>query len=716
VDVHIRIREFPYVSEFVVTGASPGLEQRIRDALRKEKLDFRPATPYSPAHAGRAAAFVRNLLRAQKFPMADVSVIPEPAGNLVRANMRIRTGRKLEVGHIEFSGNGSIPSGQLLSQMKHTRPGSLFAFWSEAGRYMPEELSADMERVRQFYQSRGFATARIGPPEVIARDASSHIPLKGSKPQIRIRIPVVEGPQFSLSSVTVTGDGKMASEQIGALANGIQTPSRYDLSALESVRSQMAQALGKAGYAMADVRLEQSFDEASRAVNAVYKVSAGDPAVIGRIRFEGNQKIPDKFLRRELRTREGDIYDSTRLDDSLVRLNRSSLVKEVGRADVALEMDEATQELDIVFKIKENDLRGVYGTGGLAGGGYLGLVYSFFNLFGIGERISMELDGGTAQSNLLLNLVGNHFLGTPFSLALSAFHRYTNLNVANIVPDTGDIVGVFRRKSTGLGLGGSYPLTARLQAGLTYQLSRDELMQAGSPTILTSRSEITPSLVFDSTRGFGTDTRGYRLMFGRSWTGPLLMNSIESGQEVFRISTFKGDPLTSGRNSFAFQLQGGFAHAGAGGLAPELRYYPGTEIARGFARGGLSSWGVTDTASSAGDLRVLGADAMLGVSAEYRVPLTGPLSSVAFFDLAWSRLNARNAGAGTGVKFLDATSGVIRGSTGGELRLQLPVIRQPARIIFAWNPLRLDALVRGASPFKVADPKTAIRFALGDIF
>ncbi len=125
---------------------------------------------------------------------------------------------------------------------------------------------------------------------------------------------------------------------------------------------------------------------------------------------------------------------------------------------------------------------------------------------------------------------------------------------------------------------------------------------------------------------------------------------------------------------------------------------------------------MTDGATGPSDLRVLGADALLGFSTEYRLPLSGPLGGAAFFDLAWTRLNTRNGSPIAGVRQLAGTSGVIRASTGGELRLQLPVIRQPARLIFAWNPFRLDALVRGASPFRVADPRGAIRFALGDIF
>jgi len=100
----------------------------------------------------------------------------------------------------------------------------------------------------------------------------------------------------------------------------------------------------------------------------------------------------------------------------------------------------------------------------------------------------------------------------------------------------------------------------------------------------------------------------------------------------------------------------------------------------------------------------------MGFSTEYRVPLSGPWSGVGFFDLGWSRLSAGAEGA-----LVRATSGLLRASAGGELRLQLPVIGAPARLIFAWNPLRLDTVIRsGDRALRLADPRAAVRFALGD--
>ena len=58
----------------------------------------------------------------------------------------------------------------------------------------------------------------------------------------------------------------------------------------------------------------------------------------------------------------------------------------------------------------------------------------------------------------------------------------------------------------------------------------------------------------------------------------------------------------------------------------------------------------------------------------------------------------------------------MRASAGGELRLMLPGLGQPARLIFGWNLLRLDTLLRGAPGRRQADPRGSIRFALGNIF
>jgi outer membrane protein assembly factor BamA len=139
------------------------------------------------------------------------------------------------------------------------------------------------------------------------------------------------------------------------------------------------------------------------------------------------------------------------------------------------------------------------------------------------------------------------------------------------------------------------------------------------------------------------------------------------------------------------------------------------KIVRGFPRGGMSPWAYQSDPQLAP--RPAGADSVLGFSAEYRIPIHGPLSAAAFVDLGWSSLSAKSAALDTSSRLISTTNRLWRASVGGEFRLQLPVIQQPGRLIFSWNPLRLDKLIGGiSSPLRLADPRGSIRFALGDRF
>jgi len=174
------------------------------------------------------------------------------------------------------------------------------------------------------------------------------------------------------------------------------------------------------------------------------------------------------------------------------------------------------------------------------------------------------------------------------------------------------------------------------------------------------------------------------------------------------MSYYAGDPLTAGRNAFAVHFEASsLVPAGARLLPPDERFFPGGEVVRGFTRGALSPW-----AAGASGVRPTGADTLGVVSAEYRIPLYGPVHSVLFGDLGWSRIGVRQAPAR-----IDATNGLFRASLGGEVRLDLPWLHQPARLIFAWNPLRLDTWIDGSgAPVHLADPRRIVRFALGNPF
>jgi outer membrane protein insertion porin family len=716
VDITYHIREHPFISNFLIEGVDEGLADRIHSLLRKERLELYPGTPFNPSAGNKVARRVRDFFRNRKYPNAEVRVSTEKRGDTVRVALYIQPGQHLEVGVVRFIGNDSVPQKELLHQMQYARPAPFWARWGGAARYVPEELQSDLQRISFYYKSHGFAAATVGRPLVRTTSAQE-------KQRLEIEIPIVEGVRYQLTSIGIEGNAKAASTDVQELMSALQTPCEYNYSLLESTRQKIADALGHHGYALACVQLKQSMNEINRAIQAVYKLDPGDPVAVGKIVFHGNDHLQAKFLRRELRIGEGEVFDTAKLDQSVERLNKSNMLNEIHRADVSLEMNSQTGLLDITFNVKEKDHQGIYFTGGSGGmgGGYLGLLYTAFNLLRLGETLSLELDGGAAQSNMLLNIVGTRFLGSPFTLALSVFNRSMGYNVANIVPDADNLVQIFHRRSSGAGLSGAYPLTKSLQAGLSFGVEKDSITGSQSVNSVQGRSlrsELAPFVLYDRTHGSGPATRGYKISYSQALEGSLFLQSLDSMRQSAQVAFYLRDPWTHGRNSFAFRFQGSRVRPhGNNPLFLDRRFYPGDEIVRGFGPGSLSPWAVVPSDS---DFQLLsaGADTVLGFSAEYRVPISGPLSSAGFFDLGWTHLETKSAAQlGAGAILLERANGMLRSSLGGELRLQLPVIHQPARLIFSWNLLRLNTLFgNSSSALRLTEPQRTLRFALGTFY
>ena len=728
VDLVYRVRERPFVSAFSVAGVDDALGDLIRQALRKENLEIRPGSAYRPDRTMMAARAVRRMIGARKHPMADVEVMSEQRGGLVQVALLVNPGPRIEIGTVEFRGNESIPAGDLLRRMGNSRPALLLGLFSGEGRYAPDELETNLESVRRLYRSRGFASVTVGKPEVVTRafPARRH-PLAPwdwrESQKIAVSIPVKEGPVYTARSVRIDGDAGQAESEVTRLMQGLGIPGRYDYGSLESVREKMLAALGHQGYAFARVDLEQRYDAVSPEVDVTYRVRAGTPALVRRIEFTGNPRLPDRILRRELLVKEGDIYDCSRLDKSIQKLNRSGLIQEMRRDDVELRSRPGRDTIDLVFKVRERNRQGVFGTGGTGGsaGGYLGIIYTAFNLLGLGEKLSFELDGGAAQSNTLLDLAMNHFMGGPFSLGLSLAHRVTGLNASSIVPGPGQVAGFLKIRSTGGALRGTYQINSRVGVGLGMEVERESSLAedaAENPGDwkTTPRATIQPSLFIDSTGGAYRPVRGVQLLWSPAWSAPSTFAAADTVQQSARLRVYSPDPFSRGRNQLAFQFVGAATRPlGGSGLPIERRLFPADELLRGFAHGAVSPWTYDPSLDSDRRLQPAGADTVLGASSEYRIPIFGAISGAAFADIGWIGLNRSSVAAPAAI--VAKTNHLLRVSTGGELRVLIPGLRQPARLIFAWNPLRLNALFTGDSGSRViADPARSIRFALGNVF
>jgi beta-lactamase regulating signal transducer with metallopeptidase domain len=94
-------------------------------------------------------------------------------------------------------------------------------------------------------------------------------------------------------------------------------------------------------------------DEQRKVVNLTVDIEEGRPYSVRRISFTGNTRTPDEVIRREVLVKEGQIFNSSLMDQSLTRLNQLGLFEEIKPEDVRVDPSVPESKLDIAIRLKE---------------------------------------------------------------------------------------------------------------------------------------------------------------------------------------------------------------------------------------------------------------------------------------------------------------------------------------------------------------------------
>jgi outer membrane protein assembly factor BamA len=328
--------------------------------------------------------------------------------------------------------------------------------------------------------------------------------------------------------------------------------------------------------------------------------------------------------------------------------------------------------------------------------------------------IASQLEGGPDALRLAVTLTQEALFGTRASLAFSVFHDVLRPKLAGT---SGDLR--LRTRSSGLGLGWSYPVAESQAFSVNYALAQQTTRYSlgGLTSVKISSRASSSSLGF----GWNANDGQQRWDLGTSVSGGWLggeKNLLRSSVEYSRLDA---DPLSGGRNTWAFRAHAAGVSSFHANLALEDRHFAGQELLRGFRSGEIAPYALesvtTASGTSAGWAASTGSNLVTAANAEYRVPVSARLQAVGFFDAGsgWLLPNWLGARRPT---LLSGTNGLLRVSTGAELQWRAPVVEQPLRLGFAVNPLRLaeSFLLPDGSVFRSPDRRTAWTWALGSLF
>lgn len=284
-----------------------------------------------------------------------------PAGAAAQGGCDVGT-RELRM--LTFTGNRAFTAGDLASRIV-TTPSD----WTRrvvgfgAQRCLdPEELRADVVRLRVFYRDRGYPEAQV---DTVITPA-----IRGS---VDLEFRISEGPPTLVDSFTVTGLERLTPDQRGEVLRnlGIGVGTVFDRVMLQAATDSIRARLWNRGYPRADVAREFEVRSAERRAIVGLTVVPGTLAHLGDVRVistpaSGNtQQIPDAVVRRIAGIRPGQVYREDDLANAQRRLYQTDAFRSV-EVRAASDTAGADSLLVVTITLREDLMRQVDAEAGWA--------------------------------------------------------------------------------------------------------------------------------------------------------------------------------------------------------------------------------------------------------------------------------------------------------------------------------------------------------------
>ncbi len=408
----------------------------VLDRFKERHVGLSVETQYDPNKIQHAVVVLKDYLaeRGRQFATVTPEIQQIPPSSLA-VTFKVKEGPKVKVGKITIDGNSVFSDRAVIRSMANLKPigipHSIFLEGLFPKAFDSTKLEEDKERIRNFYQERGYFTARVLEHELTIRDVGAggfRIPLLyPNKPGKRadLRIKVEEGRKYHLNKITFEGVKLFRTpETLMVPLFGMKKGDVFSIKKVRDGLDNLRKLYGEFGYI--DFVPEPYFDPipGTDKIDMTLSVDEGDQFFIRRIDFSGNTTTRDKVIRRELLLDEGDMYNTRLWEVSLLRLNQLGYFEVLKKEDAAdIRRNTKTHTVDITLNVKERGKNSVQMTGGVSGiaGTFFGFGYATNNFLGLGETLSISSQLGTRMQNVTFGFTEPYLFDRPIQAGFTVF-------------------------------------------------------------------------------------------------------------------------------------------------------------------------------------------------------------------------------------------------------------------------------------------------------
>ena len=637
-DVQVKVEDFeggvkltymvverPFVRDIVFAG-----NKKEDAATLQEKIDLKLGSVYNPVEVNRGADKLKEFYEQEGY--FEVGITPEVeklADGDVTVTYRIAEGRRISIDQIVIEGAQGLTPKQVKGAMD-TQEREYIVL---RGTVQRQKLDEDVDRIIQLYNDFGYVQARV---------ESSEIQVDREKARATVRVVVVEGPQFKVGGVDVTGNAVLPIEEIRKRIE-LKTGDVFSRSKLRDSVKGITDLYSAVGRASADVVPNTLQDIPSRLVNLVFEINEGPETYVERINIAGNTRSEEKILRREIPMAEGDLFTSQKLARAKQRLTNLNYFDKVeAKTAPGSSKDKVIVNIDVTEKPT-----GLFSIGGgySSQDGVLGtLDLSQRNFLGKGWEVFLRLRGGENLQTGTIGFTEPWLFDRPLAAGFDIF------NTRRLLPD-------YTVESLGGDIRLGHPLGEYSRINAVYRVSQDRISdvnELGSPQLISQKGTHLTSLigvnlsrdtrdnVYDPTRG---STASIGLDFAGVGFGEKFVRSVAAATYF--------QPLPWLEHVLSFRFTAGYSFGWDKDSVPlfERFYLGGSSSLRQFKSLQVSPRDNTGT-------RIGGNSELLG-TIEYQIPLFFGIKAAVFYDVG--QVWGPDISQGTKIDLSDLRHGVGAG-------------------------------------------------------
>ena len=389
--IHVVMR--PRVSELNFHG----VKKSEREDL-EAKIGMIKGNQITPNQIDRAKTLIERYFDDKGFKNAEVIINQrddKSKENQVIVDIEVDKKEKVKVHQITIVGNKAIKTKKLKRVMKKTNEKGKLINLFRTKKFVEENYEADKQLIIDKYNELGYRDAVIVVDSVTPYDEKT----------VDVFMQIEEGQKYYLRNITWVGNTLYPSEQLSYLLR-MKKGDVYNQKLLEERTSTDEDAIGNLYYN--NGYLFYSLDPVEvnivgDSIDLEMRIFEGRQATINKIIISGNDRVYENVVRRELRTRPGDLFSREELMRSLREIQQMGhFDPEQLQPDIKPRPEDGTVDIGYPLVSKANDqveFSAGWGQTGVIGKLSLKFTnFSLANLLHPGENYRGILPQGDGQT------------------------------------------------------------------------------------------------------------------------------------------------------------------------------------------------------------------------------------------------------------------------------------------------------------------------------